>query len=486
MDSDKPRVRFAPAPTGYLHLGSARTALFNWLYARHHGGTFILRIEDTDLERSREDVIEQVLASMRWLGLDWDEGPEAGGPCGPYFQSQRKESHLEHARRLMESGRAYECYMSTEELDARRREAEAAKRPFRYEGWHRELSEAEKAAHRAEGRKPVLRLRVDAPAEGFVVKDLIKGETRFPAEQIDDFIIVRSDGSPAFHLANVVDDATMRITHVIRGEDHLTNTARHQALYEALGYAIPAFAHLPMILGPDRSKLSKRHGAVSVMDYREQGYLPEAVVNVLALLGWSSADGQERFTREELVARFDLDRCGRSASIFDFDKTKHFNGLLIRELPVERLQELLDPYFVQMPAMGMERKRALVELLQKDLNLLTDFPEAARPLVEEPTYGEALFDEPAMADAKAAVDAAAEAIGRLEEPLTVEGVKGALKEAGKRTGLKRKALFFPLRAALTGQFHGPALDATVALVGKAASLARLGRFGAEVDRRAAG
>jgi glutamyl/glutaminyl-tRNA synthetase len=186
----------------------------------------------------------------------------------------------------------------------------------------------------------------------------------------------------------VVDDATMRITHVIRGEDHLTNTARHQALYEALGYAMPAFAHLPMILGPDRSKLSKRHGAVSVMDYREQGYLPEAVVNVLALLGWSSADGQERFTREELVERFDLDRCGRSASIFDFDKTKHFNGLLIRELPVERLQELLEPYFVQLPAMGMERKRALVELLQKDLNLLTDFPEAARPLVEEPTYGE--------------------------------------------------------------------------------------------------
>lgn len=476
---EAPRLRFAPAPTGYLHLGSARTALFNWLYARHHHGTFILRIEDTDLERSREDVIDQVLQSMRWLGLDWDEGPEVGGPCGPYFQSQRRDLHLDHARRLLENGRAYECYMSTEELDARRKQAEAEKRPFRYEGWHRELTRDQVAAFRAEGRKPVIRLRVEEPRGGYVVHDLIKGETRFPAEQLDDFVIVRSDGTPAFHLANVVDDATMRITHVIRGEDHLTNTARHQVLFDALGYPTPKYAHLPMILGPDRAKLSKRHGAVSVMDYRDQGYLPDAVVNVLALLGWSSGDGQERFTREELIEKFDLDRCGRSASIFDFDKARHFNGLLLREMSPERLSELLEPRMAAMAALtGMTaaKRQELVALVQKDLNLLSDWGEAARPIVEEPRYEGEMLKDPAMADAGRVIGQLLPAMESMEDQPSAEAAKGLLKELGKATGLRGKPLFFPVRAALTGQLHGPALDGIVAFLGRTECVRRIRKF----------
>ncbi len=473
---DKVRVRFAPAPTGYLHLGSARTALFNWLFAKHHQGTFVLRIEDTDLERSREDVIEQVLASLRWLGLDWDEGPEVGGDFGPYFQSQRSDLHLEHAARLLKSGRAYECYMSSEELAERRQLAETEKRPFRYEGWHRDLSKAEIDAFKAEGRKPALRLRVDAPAEGYVVQDLIKGETRFPPEQLDDFIIVRSDGTPGFHLANVVDDATMKITHVIRGEDHLTNTARHQALYEALDYPLPKFAHLPMILGPDRSKLSKRHGAVSVMDYRDEGYLPGAVVNVLALLGWSSADGQERFQAQELIDRFDLDRCGRSGSIFDFDKTKHFNGLLIRELPIEELHLQLKPYLDQLDGLTEGKSLELIGLLQKDLNLLSDLVPAAEPILHEPTYSPELLNDPAMEGATKVADGLVAGLEALEGEPSEEAVKAMIKGIGKYTGLKGKPLFFPIRAALTGQLHGPALDGIIRFLGKEACLQRIQRF----------
>jgi len=473
---DKPRVRFAPAPTGYLHLGSARTALFNWLFARHHQGTFILRIEDTDLERSREDVIEQVLASMRWLGLDWDEGPEVGGDYGPYFQSQRRDLHLEHAQQLLEAGRAYECYMSTEELEERRREAQAAKRPFRYEGWHRELPAAQVDAFKAERRRPAIRLRVEAPAGGYVVNDLIKGETRFPPEQLDDFVIVRSDGTPAFHLANVVDDATMKISHVIRGEDHLTNTARHQVLYEALGYPAPRFAHLPMILGPDGAKLSKRHGAVSLIDYRQDGYLPEAVVNVLALLGWSSADGKERFHIDELIERFDLDRCGRSASIFDFEKTKHFNGLLIRELAPERLLELLQPYLNELEPLSEEKALELVRLLQKDLNLLSDLVPSAKPILGEPSYGPEVTGDAAMGDASVVAKALISGLEGLEGELSEEAVKGMIKQVGEKTGQKGRTLYFPIRAALTGQLHGPALDGIIRFLGKEACLRRVKAF----------
>lgn len=477
-ESPQVRVRFAPAPTGYLHLGGARTALFNWLFARHHNGTFVLRIEDTDLERSRAEVIDQVLESMRWLGLDWDEGPVAAegpnkGDFGPYFQSQRRELHLDHARRLLAAGLAYECYMTVEELDKLREEAKREKRAFRYLGWHRDLTEEQVLEFRAEGRKPVLRLRLDPPDGDYVVNDLIRGETRFPPEQIDDFILVRSDGTPSFHLANVVDDALMKITHVIRGEDHLTNTVKHQVLFCALDFEPPQYAHLPMILGEDRSKLSKRHGAVSVVEYKEQGFLPEALVNSLALLGWSSPDGEERLSMDQLVERFTLDRVSKSGSIFDFAKTRHFNGLVIRELPADELAAMLRPYLDETQGIPEGKELDLVELVQKEIELLSDFPDAVRPILDEPSYPGDMFDEPAMSEFGAVLAQLATGFGAIEGAWARDEIKKAIKAAGKELGIKGKPLFFPLRAALTGVFHGPSLDGIAALLGKETTLARI-------------
>ncbi len=475
-----PRVRFAPAPTGYLHLGGARTALFNWLYARHHAGRFILRVEDTDLERSTEDSSRQVLDGLRWLGLDWDEGPDVGGDRGPYYQSERRELHLEHARLLIEGGRAYECYMTTEELDVHRQVAHAAGKPFHYEGWHRELTREQVAAFRAEGRRPAIRLKVDPPAEGWTVHDLIKGDTHFPPEQIDDFVLVRSDGTPSFHLANVVDDATMGITHVIRGEDHLTNTVRHQILFDAFVWARPQYAHLPMILGPDRSKLSKRHGAVSVLEYEKLGYLPDAMVNELALLGWSPADGKEELTREELIERFDLDRCGRSASIFDFAKLDHFNRVRLHAMSPEQLAEALEPFSVHLGETMREKGKLLIELLRDDLTRLNDFVPAAKRFLDEPETEPAavlaLLAAENLHDPRPVLEKLRETFAAIPEPWERAAIKASLNAAGKEIGAKGKALFMPLRAALTGALHGPALDGILAALGKDKVVERIGRF----------
>jgi len=478
-----PRVRFAPAPTGQLHLGSARTALFNWLYARRHGGTFILRIEDTDLERSRPDLIAQVLEALRWLTLDWDEGPDVGGPHAPYIQSERRLTHVAAARRLIEAGRAFACYVSADELEARRRAALAAGRPFRYEGWHRELSAEDRRRFEAEGRRPVIRLRVDPPPEGFVVQDLIKGPTHFPPDQIDDFVILRSDGTPSFHLANVLDDAAMNITHVIRGEDHLTNTVRHLALLQALELTPPRYAHLPMILGPDRTKLSKRHGAVSVTELRDKGYLPEALISLLALLGWSPGSEEERLTREQLIRRFDLDRCGRSGSIFDLAKLDHFNGLAIRELPLEELDRRLEPFTRDLPSLDPARRRDFVALLQDGLERLADFAPAARRLLDPPVYDDALFQDRALEGADGLLQALSLRWQTRQGPLTAAEVKADLAAQGRETGRKGRNLYFPLRAVLTGADHGPPLDAVAAALGRPTCLERLAQFRAALERR---
>jgi len=472
---DAIRVRFAPAPTGYLHLGGARTALFNWLFARGRGGVFVLRIEDTDTERSTDASTNQVLDALRWLGLNWDEGPRVGGPYEPYFQSQRREIHLEHARKLKAEGKAYDCYMSQEELETRRKVAIAESRPFRYEGWHRDLTSEQVEKFKAEGRKPALRLRVDPAAEGYTVEDMIKGPTHFPPEQMDDFVLVRSDGTPSFHLANVVDDATMRITHVIRGEDHLTNTIRHQTLFSMLGYPAPRYGHVPMILGPDRSKLSKRHGAVSVMDYAAQGYLPDAMINELALLGWSSEDGKEELTREELIARFGLERCGKSGSIFDFDKLDHFNRIRIKAMPVAELEKLIAPHadgiFAQVAS-----PHDLIELVRDEIVKLTDFPGLARRILSEPEYSPEALNDEGMKQAKAVAEKIAAMFEAVPEPMTRDAVKAMLKDAGKTLGIKGKELFMPVRVALTGQTHGPSLDGTIAVLGRSTCAARLKKF----------
>ncbi len=323
MNEEKIRVRFAPSPTGQLHLGNARTALFNYLYARKTGGTFVLRVEDTDLERSSAEAEEAILNDLRWMGLEWAEGPGRGGEYGPYRQSERREIYARYASELLEKGHAYRCYCTPEELEEKRKRSLARGVPPKYDGRCRNLKPEEEQAFAAEGRASSLRFKVETRRVDF--EDLIKGRMSFEGQTLGDFIILRSDGTAAYNFAVVVDDALMQITHVIRGEDHLTNTPRQLLIYQALGWQPPKFAHPPMILGPDHSPLSKRHGATSVTYFREEGFLPEALVNYLALLGWSVDAGQEIMSLEELSQKFSLGRVSRSSAIFDIDKLQWVN-----------------------------------------------------------------------------------------------------------------------------------------------------------------
>jgi len=336
--SEKIRVRFAPSPTGFLHIGGARTALFNWLYAKHNDGTFILRIEDTDRERSTDEYITAILDGMKWLGLDCDEGP--------FRQTDRFDIYKKYIDKLLKEGKAYHCYCSPEELDAARKEAMKEGRALKYNGKCRNNDRVQGfEGSRVQGVTPVVRFKM--PIEGqTVVKDLIKGVVEFNNEQLDDLIIQRSDGTPTYNLVVVVDDVDMGITHVIRGDDHLNNTPRQFQIYEALGYAVPKFAHLPMILGSDKARLSKRHGATSVTAYRDEGYLPDALVNYLVRLGWSYGD-QEIFTNEELIEHFSLENVGNAASVFDPEKLNWPNAQYIMSSPAERLAELVMPFLVK-------------------------------------------------------------------------------------------------------------------------------------------
>lgn len=337
------RVRFAPSPTGYPHVGNIRTALFNWLFARHHGGSFIVRIEDTDVTRKIEGAVEAILNGLRWLGLDWDEGPEVGGEYGPYFQSQRLELYREAAERLVSQDNAYYCYCSPQRLEEMRAEQIRRKQPPGYDRRCRYLGAEERRQREAEGITPVVRFKT--PLEGQTkFNDLIWGEVVFDNSTIDDFVLLKSDGYPTYHLANVVDDHLMEISHVLRAEEWLASTPRHLLLYQALGFAPPQFAHLPMILGADRTKLSKRHGAVSITDYYEQGYLPEAMVNFLALLGWSLDDKTEILSRQELINNFSLERVSRTAAIFNQDKLNWMNGVYIRSLSLEDFTQRSLPF----------------------------------------------------------------------------------------------------------------------------------------------
>ena len=341
--SSKVRTRFAPSPTGYPHVGNIRTALFAWLFARHHGGTFLVRIEDTDAARKVEGAVEVILDGLKWLGLNWDEGPEKGGPFGPYVQSERLDYYRRYADKLIEEGKAYYCYCSPERLSAMREEQAARKQPPGYDRHCRELSPAQRAEYEAQGIKPVVRFKM--PQTGKTVcDDIIRGRVEFENSLLDDFVLLKSDGYPTYHLANIVDDHLMEISHVLRAEEWLSSLPRHLLLYEAMGWAPPQFAHLPMILGPDRSKLSKRHGAVSVIEYREQGYLPEAMLNFLTLLGWALDDKTEIMSLEEIVRNFSLERVNKTAAVFNAEKLLWMNGVYLRSLP-------LDEYTSRAPAL---------------------------------------------------------------------------------------------------------------------------------------
>jgi glutamyl-tRNA synthetase len=337
------RVRFAPSPTGYLHVGGARTALFNWLFARHSGGTFVLRIEDTDVERSSDDMVTGILDSMRWLGLDWDEGPGVGGPYGPYFQSERLARYRDLAERLVKSGAAYYCYCDPADLKARREAARARGESWDYDGTCRRLPAEEIVRREAAGRSRAVRFAV--PEGRTTVADLVQGDIDFDHANIEDFVVFRSDGNPTYHLSVVADDVEMQISHVIRGADHISNTPKQILLYRALGAECPRFAHVPLILGPDRRRLSKRHGATAVGEYERNGYLPEAFTNFLALLGWSPGDDRERFTLDELVHAFSLEGINLANAVFNQDKLDWFNAEYLARLSLDELIRRVAPHF---------------------------------------------------------------------------------------------------------------------------------------------
>jgi len=467
------RLRFAPSPTGLLHVGNARTALFNWLLARGQGGTFVLRVEDTDVVRSTRVSEDGIKDDLRWLGLQWDEGPDLGGPYPPYRQSERMDRYREAADRLIAAGRAYYCFCSAEQLEQERAAALAAGLPPRYSGRCRTLDVSEVEARRASGEPAALRFQV--PVERDVTfHDLVRGDVTFHTGVIGDPVIVRSDGGPAYNFAVVVDDAEMAITHVIRGEDHISNTPRQILIYEALGWTPPVFAHLSLVLGPDHAPLSKRHGATSVSEFRARGYLPEALVNYLALLGWSPGEGEELVAADEMARRFDLTRVSHSAAVFDIEKLAWMNRHYMKQATPARLAALLQPWFVAAgfstadAAHHLESIETVLPMAVGAVDRLEEVPErvafvfawdadaAARLVLAEP-------------DGPRVVAAFAEAIAG-EGPLTKETFRAAAARTREATGVKGRALFHPIRVALTGWESGPELDLAVPAIDRVAGL----------------
>jgi glutamyl-tRNA synthetase/nondiscriminating glutamyl-tRNA synthetase len=471
------RVRFAPSPTGQLHVGNARTALFNWLLAHGKDGTFILRIEDTDAERSTRESEHSILEDLRWLGLDWDEGPDVGGQHGPYRQSERLHLYASYANELLSSEHAYYCFCSAQQLDADRQEDLAAGRPPRYRGTCRALP-ADEARRRIEaGERPVIRFKVPDSTD-ITFHDLVRGDVSFNTEQFGDPIIVRSDGRPQYNFAVVIDDALMEITHVIRGEDHISNTPRQILLYQTLGFTPPAFAHLSLVMGPDHTPLSKRHGATSVMEFRERGYLPEALVNYLALIGWSPGGDEELLPIQELARRFALEDVGHSAGVFDREKLAWMNRHYMKEAAPTRLVAEAARYFV---ARGFLRRRtdaameylvAVLSMAVGSVDRLEEIPDRLKFLFEfEPAAAIARPDVVEIlseAGARAVIAALPDAIDRpLVDRETFRAMANRVKE---RTGLKGKALFHPIRVALTGEGGGPELDLAVPAIERGSML----------------
>jgi glutamyl-tRNA synthetase len=465
------RVRFAPSPTGYPHLGNIRTALFNWLFARRHGGKFILRIEDTDIARKVEGAVEVILDSLRWLGLNWDEGP--------YFQSQRSPTYREIADKLLEDDHAYLCYCSPERLEAMRQEQAKRKQPPKYDRSCRDLTQHQRTRLEATGITPVIRFKT--PLEGETTFcDLIYGSITFRHDTLDDFILLKSDGYPTYHLANVVDDHLMAISHVLRAEEWLSSTPRHVLLYQALNWQPPQFAHLPMILGPDRAKLSKRHGATTVTEYQKQGYLPDAMVNFLALLGWSLDDRTELLSRGELIKQFSLERVGKTAAIFNKDKLEWMNGVYLRKLSLGEFVQQAMPFLDRDLPKSVERPLNSSYITQ----VLPLIQERARTLAEVPQLASFFFlndlqyDTDMLLsgklDAKSAATAITIASQRSEQVTTwnATALEGILRPLATELTLSTGELFGLLRVAVTGRAAAPPLFQTMAVLGKEQCLKR--------------
>ncbi len=471
-----PRVRFAPSPTGYLHVGGARTAIFNWLYARRHQGTFILRIEDTDLERSSEALVQSILEGMAWLGMHPDEGP--------FFQSHERERHGSDARAVQDAGCAYRCFCSPEEIERSREEAEREGRVVVCARGCRDVAPAESDRRAGAGGSFALRFRV--PEGRTEWDDLVHGATVFENSAIEDFVILRSDGSPTYMLSVVSDDIAMRISHVIRGDDHISNTPKQILLYRALGHPHPAFAHLPLILGEDRKRLSKRHGATSVLEYREQGYLPDSVFNFLALLGWSPGDDRQRMRREEMIEAFDFSGVGISPAVFDLKKLLWLNGQYLADLPREELVALVRPRLV---AAGVWSEAYLAErgewlgrvltLLAPRCRTLAEFPEAGRFLLDP--SDDLDYDEEAARKhlASDGLDDLLRALGErlaATEPWEEGPLETTLRDLAHARGIAAGKLIHPVRLAVTGRGESPGLFEVLSLLGRERSLARIDRM----------
>jgi glutamyl-tRNA synthetase len=477
--SPKVRVRFAPAPSGSLHVGNARTALFNWLFARHHGGAFILRIEDTDRTRVSEEYIGRVMDVLRWLGLDWDEGHDVGGPYAPYRQTQRMEKYRAAGEKLLFGGFAFRCYCTPEEIRARRDEARAQGKPPPRRDPCRHLSDVDRAANDAEGKPAVLRFKV--PDEGEIAfTDIVHGEVRTRLEDIEDFSLMRSDGSPLYVLAAAVDDLAMDVTHIIRGEDLISATPKQILIYRALGaHSWAQFAHLPLIVGANRQPLSKRHGETSVEWYQEHGYLPEALVNYLALLGWSAGDGvTERFKTEQLVELFTLEHVSRNPAAFDVDKLKALNGEKIRALTLEELARRLEPFLIRekvLPDPPSDEDRSLVlhaiPLIQERLATLAEAPEQLRFLFTEaePTDKAKAYLVPRNSDVLDKVLVGLNGLDSWDHA----AIRAAIEAVAKTLEVKPKDAFQMIRAAVTFSTVSPPLFESMELLGRERSIERI-------------
>jgi glutamyl-tRNA synthetase len=465
------RCRFAPAPSGSIHVGNARTALFSWLYARHHDGAFILRVEDTDASRVTEEGYRGVVEDLRWLDLDWDEGPDVGGPHGPYRQSERLDIYRDMTERLLEGGHAYRCYCTPEELEERRKTALARGEPPGYDGRCRTRTDEEIAAFQAEGRPFAIRFHM--PEREWVIEDLVKGEVRWAARDLRDFVIVRSDGSPVFLLAVAVDDMLMEITHVVRGDDLLASAPRNAAVIEALGGSPPAYAHLPQVLGPDSKPLSKRHGATSVAAFREQGFLPEALVNYLALLGWAKDDRTTFLDRGELVESFDLAHVSHNPAVFDTQKLEWMNNHYIQSLDEDDLAARCVAFLT---AEGLSVEPALlrwaIPLVRERMKTLSEAPALLRFLFTDDVGPNEKAAELIAKTPEGYLKKAAEALDALEGWDT-EQIQAALDRLASEEGLSRTKGWQPIRAAVTGSNVSPPLPESLSLLGKERTVARL-------------
>ena len=476
------RVRFAPSPTGPFHIGGARSALFNWLLARKTGGKLILRIEDTDLERSSRESEENIKSALKWLGIDWDEGIDVGGEYGPYRQTERLPIYAEYTERLLASGKAYRCYCTDQELDAERQKLMAEGQTPRYLGKCRQLTAADEAALLAEGRKPTVRFRVPENQD-ITFQDAVRGTVSFDSNGIGDYVIVKSDGIPVYNYAVVLDDALMKITHVVRAEEHLSNTPRQILLYQALGLPLPIFGHVSLILGKDRSKMSKRHGATSVEQYKALGYLPEALVNFLALLGWSPVGEQEIFSSAELIELFSLDHVAKNPAVFDIDKLNWINSQYLKRLDLGTLTDMALPHLLEAglieAELTAERKAWVTQVVgavREYISFAAQIPEHAAVFFQDEITME--NDETADVlrdpDVPQVMEAFLNKLAAMD-PVDGEQVQAALKAVGKELKLGGKKVFMPVRVALTGKMHGPELIALIPLLGVARTTVRIRR-----------